>query len=290
MMRCGLKGSIYRFVMANNNLVYNIQAPSFDEENSQESENFSDRKDDSSDDEGGLSRSLTAQRFNRSMRTVVKISKSYRSQVALRGVIKAKNRFLKSINKAPQKIEDSEKGVIEIETPICLSEVDIEWQRLSQRPPIFKMSNDIDFSDLAVYIIKTNLPNSQITKVLTENSEPGPSPPPPPPPPSTAIHGPPPPPPTAPSMSPGGAQQRGPKMKPIHVNQVHVKPNQDTVWSTLPAIEADLSDLRKLFEDTSSSKSAASDSREVMRSESVSGPLSVTESTDILIMFRQFPK
>ena len=82
-------------------------------------------------------------------------------------------------------------------------------------------------------------------------------------------------------------------MKPIHVNQVHVKPNQETVWSTLPVIEAELSDLQKLFEDTSSSKASkleASDSQEVMRSESISGPLSVTESTDILIMFRQFPK
>ena len=77
-------------------------------------------------------------------------------------------------------------------------------------------------------------------------------------------------------------------MKPIHVKQVHVKPNQKTVWSTLPEIEAELSDLRKLFEDTSSSKTSRLPTFDSQ--ESISRPLSVTEAPDVLIMFRQFPK
>ena len=265
--------------MANNSPIYNVQAPSFDGENSKESEKYPDVKDiedtrikdDSSDDEGLDRRSSTERRFNRSMRTVVKISKSYRSQVALSiSVMKAKNRFLKLIDKPPQKIGDSEKEVKEI----CVSVVESEWQRLSQRPPIFKISNDIDFSDLAGYIIKTRRFTGG--EATTERSAPGR---PPPPPPSIA----PPPPPTTPLRSPGGPK-RGLKVKPIHVNRAHVKPNQETVWSTLPVIETELlSDLRKLFEDTSSSQ-------EISRIQSISGPLSVAEASDVLIMFRQFPK
>ena len=280
--------------MASNSLICNVQSPSFDEEISKgckgedslvTKENEDKRReDDSSDDKEGRTESLAARRFTRSMRTVVKISKSYRSQVVLRGVIKAKNRFFKLINKAPRKIETLEQEVneVEIETPICV--VESEWQRLSMRPPIFKMSHDIDFSDLAVYIVKTNTVQ-ELAKLFTEDeattedSAPGG----PPPPPSTA----PPPPPTAPSMSSGGPK-RGRKMKPIHVKQVHVKPNQKTVWSTLPDIEAELSDLRKLFEDTSSSKTSRLPTFDSQ--ESISRPLSVTEAADVLIMFRQFPK
>ena len=77
-------------------------------------------------------------------------------------------------------------------------------------------------------------------------------------------------------------------MKPIHVKQVHVKPNQKTVWSTLPGIEAELGDLQKLFEDTSSSKTSRLPTFDSQ--ESISRPLSVAEAADVLIMFRQFPK
>ena len=54
-----------------------------------EGENSPDMKDieDSSDDEDGPPTSSTAGRFNRSMRNVVEISKHYRSQISLRGVI-----------------------------------------------------------------------------------------------------------------------------------------------------------------------------------------------------------
>jgi len=82
-------------------------------------------------------------------------------------------------------------------------------------------------------------------------------------------------------------------MKPIHVKKVHVKTNQETVWSKLPVFEAELGDLRKLFEETSSSKTSdprASDSQDLQRSNSIAGPLSVTEATDVLIMFRKLPK
>ena len=77
--------------MASNHPIVDIRSPSVDQENSKEikKENIEEtkREEGSSDDEEGLSRSLTARRFNRSMRNVVKISKCYKAQVSLRGVI-----------------------------------------------------------------------------------------------------------------------------------------------------------------------------------------------------------
>ena len=281
-----------------NFLICDILSPPVDADSESENplnmkhmEKEKEKEENSSDDEGGLEQSLTARRFNRSMKNVVKISKSYRSQVTLRGVIKAKNRFLKLIDRAPEKIEPSEKDVKEIETPICV--VESEWKKLSMRPPKFKISRDIDFSDLAKYIVQREAgPKlarlSLEGETLATNSAHG-APPPPPPPMAT------PPPPSAPSTSPNlvGGPQRGRKIKPIHVKKVHVKTNQETVWSTLPVFKAEFGDLRKLFEDTSSSNAPdprASDHQDLQRSTSIMGPLSVTEATDILIMFRKLPK
>ena len=131
-----------------NFLICDILSPPVDADSESENplnmkhiEKEKEKEENSSDDEGEREHSLTARRFNRSMKNVVKISKSYRSQVTLRGVIKAKNRFLKLIDRAPEKIEPSEKDVKEIETPICV--VESEWTRLSMRPPKFKISRDI---------------------------------------------------------------------------------------------------------------------------------------------------
>ena len=264
--------------------------------------------DDSDDEEeNGLVKSLSARRFNRSMRNVIKISKFYRSQVALRGVMRAKSRFLQLIKKTPTKeadkvtIDDEQIGV---KTPVSpVSVVESEWQRLARKPPIFKITNDIDFSDLAKYIIekKTGQRLSRLSvaidSAVSNNAAPPPPPmtsaPPPPPPPLTSAP-PPPPPSMAPNIKGEGGSPVARKIRPIHVKQVYVKPNQETIWSGLPVIKADLSDLQKLFEVTSNSKgsdSVTSDSQSLARSFSVSaGPLSVTESTDVLIMFRKLPK
>ena len=252
--------------------------------------------DDSDDEEeNGLVKSLTARRFNRSMRNVIKISKFYRSQVALRGVMRAKSRFLQLIKKTPTKeadkvtIDDEQIGV---KTPVSpVSVVESEWQRLARKPPIFKITNDIDFSDLAKYIIekKTGQRLSRLS-VAIDSAVSNNAPPPPPPPMTSAP--PPPPPSMAPNIKGEGGSPVGRKIKPIHVKQVYVKPNQETIWSGLPVIKADLSDLQKLFEDTSNSKGSdfvASGSQTLDRSDR-SGPLSVTESTDVLIMFRKLPK
>ena len=278
-----------------NFLICDILSPSVDadseSENPHNMEHMEDKvkEENSSDEESELENSLTARRFNRSMRNVVKISKSNRSQVTLRGVIKAKNRFLKLIDRAPEKIEPTGKDVKEIETPICV--VESEWKRLSMRPPKFKISKDIDFSDLAKYIMQRETDPKLARLSLATNSA-HVAPPPGPPPMATP---PPPPPPSAPSTSSSIAAgpQRGRKMKPIHVRKVHVKTNQETVWSTLPDFEAEFGDLRKLFEDTSSSKASdprASDPQDLQLATSIMGPLSVTEATDVLIMFRKLPK
>ena len=226
----------------------------------------------------------------------------------MRGVIKAKYRLLKLIKRVSKEVP-SEKDVkeIDIKNPTCV--VESEWKRLSQKPPIFKISKDIDFSDLAVYILQKEtghkLARLSTTIALAGSSAPaGPPPPPPPPtagagaPPPTAgpppppppMGGPPPPPPPSTSVNLEGGPQKRQKMKPIHVKQVFVKPNQQTFWSTLPDLEAELNDLGKLFEDTSKSKSKASNPQDLQKSDSISGPLSVTEATDVLIMFKKFPK
>ena len=271
--------------MASNHPIVDIRSPSVDQENSKgmKEENIEEtkREEYSSDDEEGLGRSLTARRFNRSMRNVVKISKCYKAQVSLRGVIKAKNCFLKFINRLPAKIIiTSDKRENEIDIKAETSLVDSEWKRLSEKPPIFKMFKDIDFSDLAVYIIKENTVNVENVNISAPL---GPSHPPPPPPPPPAA-------PSTASPRLAGDPQSGRKIKPIHVKQVHVKHNQETIWTTLPVLEADLRDLQKLFEETSSSNSGASDFQKLMRLDSISRPLSTTEALDVQIMFRMFPK
>lgn len=193
-------------------------------------------------------RSTVFNRANRRSQNVQRFAESLSALRQLQGVIKAKNKFLKSISKEEELSEDKLNEIFKN-----------EWDNIFKKE-LPKKLYDFDFSDLAKIEEqeKKSRSGSRSTTVLN-----GIPPPPPPlpgaiPPPPGAV---PPPPPLAPPVPNSTSvpafnnkvqlislNQAIPvsNMTKLHWSPLNVK-TPDTIWEDLPSIELCFDDFRDLF-------------------------------------------
>ena len=230
-------------------------------------------------------RSTLQYRGSRRSQNVQRFADSLKALKQLQGVLKAKQRFLKNINRDE---EFSEKQLDDIFKQ--------EWESIYQEK-LPKKLYDYDFSDLENFRKKPETAIKKQNLLLAQGCPPTPPPAPgaPPPPP---FPGPPPPPPLAPpvpnstSAPPGFTNQ----MKLVCVNEeanirmskLHWTPlklTNDSIWSDLPPVKIDFDDFKETFRARSSYDIPMSP-----KSPSSKGPLDEKEVRNIMIMMRGLPK